>query len=160
MIFATTGSQMPFDRLIQALDEWAATQANDTDIFAQIGSSSLRPKHLRAVAAMSPTEFRHTVEGASLVVSHAGMGSVITALEFGKPLVIMPRLGQLRETRNDHQVATAKWLASKPGIFVAMTEAELGAAISKAASHKERLSEVAGSASNELLTALKEFIGK
>ena len=26
LIFATVGSQMPFDRLIQALDEWAGIQ--------------------------------------------------------------------------------------------------------------------------------------
>lgn len=160
MIFATTGSQMPFDRLILALDEWAARQPDKPDVLAQIGESQFRPQHLRSIVTLTPVEFRQAVSRACFVVSHAGMGSVITALEFAKPLVIMPRLGRLRETRNDHQVATARWLATRPGIFVAMSEAELAEAISAAMAYAERPSTLPQTASDELIRALVEFIGK
>ena len=36
MIFVTVGTDSPFDRLMQVVDEWAAASGR-TDVFAQIG---------------------------------------------------------------------------------------------------------------------------
>lgn len=63
------------------------------------------------------------------MVAHAGMGSVLTALEHDKPMLLMPRRAALLETRNDHQVATLRWLESKPGIYPADDEAALHTAL-------------------------------
>jgi hypothetical protein len=50
------------------------------------------------------------------------MGSIISALELGKPIVVMPRRGRLRETRNDHQVATAERFGSHGQVIVAQDQ--------------------------------------
>jgi UDP-N-acetylglucosamine transferase subunit ALG13 len=50
------------------------------------------------------------------------MGSILTALKYKKPILIMPRRASLGEHRNDHQIATAKWLESTAGIAVAWNE--------------------------------------
>src|SRR6185503_3524674 len=71
-----------------------------------------------------------------LVVAHAGMGSVITAGEHGKPIVLLPRRAGLGEHTNDHQVDTARWLRGRPGLFVADAEADLPAAIAAARDHE------------------------
>lgn len=149
---------MPFDRLIRALNGWAKKQNRPVQILAQIGDSDLQPSHLEAVSSLSPSVFRDHVQNAKVIVAHAGMGAVLTAMEFGKPLVILPRLGAQQETRNDHQVATANWLASKPGIYVAMTEADLGDAIDRAQSQALTTSEISPHASPELISALTTFI--
>ncbi len=158
MIFVTVGSQMPFDRLIRAMDQWAGEQSS-IDIFAQIGSNGFIPTKFRYAHAVSPQEFSQLASNARLIVAHAGMGSILTALEFGKPLVLMPRRGLLHETRNDHQIATAKWLENRPGIYVAMTETELPVvlnhALHAATSHHEKIS---SHASPQLLSALSAFI--
>ena len=39
MIFVTVGSQLPFDRLVRAVDDWAAGNGGAA-AFAQIGASS------------------------------------------------------------------------------------------------------------------------
>lgn len=158
VIFVTVGSQMPFDRLIRAADEWAG-KGRDHEVLAQVGESTYVPRHLRAVRVMSPFEFRAAVAKSGVVVAHAGMGSVLTAMEFGKPLVVMPRRGSLRETRNDHQVATARWLQTKAGIRVAMTEGEISDAIDLALGGGCEAKDVSPYASEELLTALRKFIG-
>ena len=59
------------------------------------------------------------------MVAHAGMGSIITALELGKRIIVMPRRAKLGEHRNDHQVATAKQFAAQGRIEVALDEREL-----------------------------------
>jgi UDP-N-acetylglucosamine transferase subunit ALG13 len=118
VIFATVGSQEPFDRLIRAVDEWAVSRGR-FDVLAQIGSSNFRPKHIEFTKFIEPAEFNRVIRSASVVIAHAGMGSIISALEIGKPIVVMPRRGFLRETRNDHQVATAERFGSRGRVIVA-----------------------------------------
>lgn len=131
MIFVTVGSQMPFDRLVQAMDRWAGSHPGHS-VQAQVGRSTLRPQHLQATEVLSPDGFRAQVQAADVIVAHAGMGSVLTAIEYRKPLVLMPRRGALRETRNDHQLATARWLAGKPGIRIVNDDEELATALDEA----------------------------
>lgn len=124
MIFLTVGTQGQFDRLVRALDEWAGARGR-TDVFAQTGPSNYHPRHILAEPFIEPTEFRNRVASADLVVAHAGMGSIITALELGKQIIVMPRRASLGEHRNDHQVATARHFAEQGRIIVAFNENEL-----------------------------------
>jgi UDP-N-acetylglucosamine transferase subunit ALG13 len=123
VILVSVGSQVPFDRLIRAVDEWAGIKGR-SDVFAQIADGEYRPTHMRFVDFVDPSEFKRLVGEAQVVVSHAGMGSIITALELGKPIVVMPRQARFRETRNDHQVAAAKYFGEQGRIIVATDEQE------------------------------------
>ncbi|MBN8948995.1 MULTISPECIES: glycosyltransferase [unclassified Nitrobacter] len=124
MIFVTVGTQGRFDRLIRAIDEWAGTRGR-TDIFAQTGPSDFHPLHIRSAPFIGADEFRQHVEVASLIVAHAGMGSIITALELGKRILVMPRRADLGEHRNDHQMATAQRFSEQGRILTAMDQQEL-----------------------------------
>lgn len=124
MIFVTVGTQLSFDRLLLAVDHWAAKNPA-IDVFAQTGPSSQVFGHLRAEPFVSPSRADRLVREASLVVAHAGMGSVLTALRHARPILIMPRHASRGEHRNEHQLATARWLASRPGVTVAWDEIEL-----------------------------------
>jgi UDP-N-acetylglucosamine transferase subunit ALG13 len=124
MIFVTVGTSVPFDRLVDTVNDWA-TNCPDEQLFAQVGLAKKLPDHIEAVKFVSPSQANQLFLQASLIVSHAGMGSVLTALRYRKPILIMPRRAALGETRNDHQIATAKWLGSRPGVSVAWNEQEL-----------------------------------
>lgn len=124
MIFLTVGTQGPFDRLVRAVDDWARARGRD-DVYAQIGDSRYRPQHIAATRFLSADEFKEKIQAASLIVSHAGMGTIITALELGKPIIILPRRSDLKEHRNDHQIATAGQLAPLGRVVAAVDEADL-----------------------------------
>lgn len=124
MIFVTVGTQLAFDRMLSAVDAWAGANPGEK-VFAQTGPSALRLRHVEAQAFVSPSLADELVKGASLVVAHAGMGSILTALRHARPILIMPRHAGLGEHRNDHQLATARWLAGRPGVAVAWDEHEL-----------------------------------
>lgn len=124
MLFLTVGAQMPFDRLVRAVDAWAARGGNG-GVFAQIGRAGYRPAHLRYVEFLDPRAFRTAFAGATAVIAHAGMGTIINALELGKPILVMPRRGDLAETRNDHQLATAERFRALGLVEVALDEGEL-----------------------------------
>ena len=53
MIFVTIGSMFPFDRLIRAMDDWAAAQPEPVELVAQIGEGSYRPAHMRWVPSLA-----------------------------------------------------------------------------------------------------------
>jgi len=115
---------MPFDRLVKAADEWCAANPG-AEVFAQIGAGEYLPRNMKWVRSLDPAEFRARCAETTLLVSHAGMGTVITASEMERPLIVMPRRADLMEVTSDHQLATATWLRGKSWIRVADNERAL-----------------------------------
>ena len=156
-VFITVGAQIPFDRLIVAVDAWAAGRPAEHSLFAQIGEKGHRPAHIEFAELLEPPEFKQRVLWADVLVAHAGMGSILTALQYGKPILVMPRLGRLKETRNDHQVATAVRFKEMNKVAVAMDESEIPAQLDGLAS-LGRVEQISDRASDELIAALRSFI--
>lgn len=158
MIFVTVGAQMPFDRLVRAVDEWAGGTGR-SDVLAQVGPSDYEPTSIRWERFMPPPRFRRVVEEASVLVAHAGTGSILTAMEMGKPILIMPRRGHLGETRNDHQLATARRFMGSQGIAVAFDEHELRGKLDTV----DRLSahhRISHYASSDLIDGIRSFLAR
>lgn len=106
MIFATVGTQLPFDRLLQALETWAARNPN-VPVLAQSGDCTRKFAHVQTIRHLTQTEFSAALSSARLIVAHAGMGTILSASELGKPVILMPRRAKFDEHRNDHQLDTA-----------------------------------------------------
>jgi UDP-N-acetylglucosamine transferase subunit ALG13 len=157
-IFATVGTQLPFPRLMQALDLWAAAHP-DVRVIAQTGADPGRYDHLITHVGLEPVEFDRYMGEARIVVSHAGMGTILTAAATGKPVVVVPRLAVHGEHRNDHQVDTAAEMTSLSVVNVVDDMTRLGAEIDRLlASDMRRLGSMGAVASPELLATLRDFI--
>ena len=156
MIFVTVGTQLPFDRMVRAVDAWAGANGH-TEVFAQIGPTDFRPRHIQWAPFLSAEECREKMARCSAIVAHAGMGSILTALELGKPILVMPRMAEYREHRNDHQLATAKRFLAQGRIRVAFDEEHLAQKLEDICqiTAAERIST---SASPALLAALRGFV--
>lgn len=125
MIFVTVGNADPFDRLLRAMDRWIDDYSITETVFAQIGNGQYQPKNLEYVRFQTPTEYRASFENSRFVVAHAGMGSIITAIELQKSIVVMAKRASLGEQRNEHQLATIQHFKKYPKIQVAENEQEL-----------------------------------
>lgn len=156
MIFITVGTQAPFDRLIEAIDR-VAENFPGIEFIAQVLDGGYRPKHLKTSAFYSPKEFDALFKAADLVISHAGMGTIISALTDNKPLLILPRQAELGEHRNNHQLATAKKFTQLGYVHVARDEFELSADLAKVlcANEFKVLYKTTTWASQELISSLK-----
>jgi len=118
MILLTIGTQLPFDRLVKAVDE--LSPFINEPIFGQIGSGAhYEPKNFEYCRTMRPTDFDGKFSSARVILSHAGIGTVLSSRKHGKPIVVVPRLAKFGEHRNDHQLATCAQLKNKQGIYVA-----------------------------------------
>jgi UDP-N-acetylglucosamine transferase subunit ALG13 len=158
MIFVTVGHQMPFDRLVSAVDAWAG-KAGCTDIFAQIGKTDYKPLNIAYKDFLNAPDFQQYMRDADCIVAHAGTGTILTALEMCKPILVMPRLACLMETRNNHQIATAERFATTMGVVVAKDEFELPRRLDKIEEIKNN-QKITMHASSKLINAIKEFIQK
>lgn len=129
MILVTVGMQLGFDRLIRAMD--AITPTLGMEVIAQTGKGSYTPQNMTARERIGAKEFETLAKNARLIVSHAGIGTVLTAQRFSTPIVLLPRRLEYKEHRNDHQVATVANLEGRAGIIVAMSEEDLPEAIAR-----------------------------
>lgn len=123
-IFVTVGTDLPFDRLVKAVDNWAAEHSNH-NVLAQIGESDFVPKHMKYQKFVDPKDYKRTFSESDIIISHAGMGTILTSLCFQKPLLVIPRRASFGEHRNEHQLATAKYLKSLNKVEVANDEKDL-----------------------------------
>lgn len=117
MVYVTVGNHYQgFERIIQKMDEIAENLGEK--IIMQIGVSKYIPKNCPYFRFIPFSESSNYIKRAKVVVSHAGIGTIITASKFGTPLVILPRRKKYGEHNNDHQLEIAKAIREKKGIFV------------------------------------------
>ena len=134
MIFTTCGSA-PFPRLLRLMEslreevdeEVVAQAAGDIDRYAVAG-----------VNFLSFTAYRETVDDARVVVGHAGVGTILTSLEFDTPVIVVPRRAEYDEHIDNHQVQTARNLAAEGLVAMAESRAEVRAFIADPPTVPER----------------------
>jgi UDP-N-acetylglucosamine transferase subunit ALG13 len=124
VIFVTAGTQLPFDRLVEAID-YIAAEYKDVSFVVQALTSKYKAKNIKVVSFLTPAEFAYNLNHAQLIISHAGMGTIISALEKKIPIIVLPRLFSLDEHRNDHQLGTAKQMDVGGYVHVAYDAREL-----------------------------------
>lgn len=119
MIFVTVGNSIKgveFHRLITKIDEIAAEL--EEEIVAQIGFIDQYPKNIKWFPYLNFTEVLDYFEKASIIIGHGGVGTVINAIAYRKPLIIVPRSSSYGEHLDDHQMELAVKLKGLEGIFV------------------------------------------
>lgn len=155
MIFVTVGEQLPFDRLVRIVDQWKAVSGQE--VFAQIGKTHYKPSYIGYQDFLSPEDFADKFRSAEVIIAHAGMGTIITALEMGKPLLVMPRQASKGEHRNDHQFATAKRFINR-GVSVALNDMELSHHLTCLETTKVLSQKEDSSSSVNLINTIRNFV--
>ena len=129
MILVTTGSSGgSFDRLLSVVERFAV----DDDVVVQHGPSRLRPRGAKCIEFAPFEELSRLVAGARLVVSHAGVGSILLCISHGQVPIVVPRLAALAEAIDDHQLVLARRLARSGTVTCVEDVAGLPAAVKDA----------------------------
>lgn len=155
MILLTVGTQFPFDRLVKAVDEIAGNGGLADDVVAQIGDSDYKPRNFNAVKSLDKADFDRYIKEASAVIGHAGMGTIAAALEYEKPLLVMPRLKEYGEVVNDHQIAIATRFGELGHVLVTLNVAGLPEAVRRLKTFVPRKREAAH---EKLVQRIRQFL--
>ena len=158
MIYVTVGTQLPFARLIRAVNDIAAEK--ELEVFAQVGPDDSHYHAIKTADFVDPEDADRFIQKADLVIAHAGMGTIISASQLGKPLIIMPRQFQYGEHRNDHQLATANRFRDFPNITVVEDKRGLSEALTAKLGHADHESYAAVSeyAPDSFIAELKKLL--
>lgn len=149
MIFVTVGTHgQPFERLLAAVAE-----LSDPDrVCLQYGPGK-RPEGIeRAVAFMSFAEMEENFAAADVVVTHAGVGSILCARRAGHLPIVVPRYRELGEHVDDHQVELTRALAERDEVRPAWRGDDLGELV--AVSTRQGATAV-GEGAGDLITAVR-----
>jgi UDP-N-acetylglucosamine transferase subunit ALG13 len=156
MIFVTVGTDLPFDRLMRVVDQWAKDSGRG-DVFAQIGHGGWVPTYISWVEMLGPIEFNGMLAEASVIIAHAGMGTILSALHHRKPILVMPKKASLGEQRNEHQIATSRYMMNLGMVTVAFDEAELRSRLGKI-DELAPCRPIGATASQDLVRGISDFI--
>jgi UDP-N-acetylglucosamine transferase subunit ALG13 len=118
VIFVITGTNgPPFDRLMRAVE----TIETDEALLVQHGPSSIRPANATCVDYLSLPETVERIRRARLVLTHCGVGTILTCLGNGKRPLVVPRRAYAGEVADDHQVELGQRLG-REGLVVFVPE--------------------------------------
>ena len=105
MIFVTLGTQdKPFVRLLDILEHSSLTD----EIIVQAGYTDYQSKKMKIYKYLDKDDFERYMEEADIVIAHAGVGTILSALNKHKKVLVVPRLAKLGEHTNDHQLQIAE----------------------------------------------------
>lgn len=133
MIFVAVGTQkFQLNRLLKQLDLILENGQLCEDVFAQKGNSDYIPKHYAYKDFLSKEEFDRIVDKCDILITHSGVGTIISGMKFQKPIIIFPRLAKYHEHVDDHQLQIAKAFSEQNFVLLCQTEDQLYDAILKA----------------------------
>lgn len=132
MIFLILGTQkFQFNRLLEEVDNLVKSGAIKDEVFAQIGYSTYKPEGYKYVQFLDSEKFKEMCSECNFVITHAGTGAIITALQYGKKVVAVPRLAKYEEHVDDHQLQISSVMEEKGYIEVVHDISELDEKINK-----------------------------
>lgn len=114
LIFITLGTQdKPFTRLLEVIEREIINGNITDEVIVQAGYTRYRSDKMQIFSLFPQENFVHYMEKADLIITHGGVGSIITALQKGKKVIATPRLAKYGEHVNDHQLQIIKCFEEK-----------------------------------------------
>lgn len=104
MIFVTVGTQdKPFTRLLDLIQKAIDDGVIKDDVIVQAGYTRYKSKDMKIFDLVSQEEYEKNINDCDLLITHGGVGNILTGLKYGKKIIAVPRLAQFGEHTNDHQ---------------------------------------------------------
>lgn len=122
----------PFDRLVRWINDWLTAHPEQApSFFVQSGSASVVPA-CHGSRSVEAQRLDAMLDGADVIVCHGGPASIAAAWTRGLLPIVVPRLPQLGEHVDDHQVDFSVKLAELDRIWLAQTSAEFSSVMAAA----------------------------
>ena len=122
MIFITLGTQdKPFTRLLDRVEKLLETKKIKTRVVVQAGCTKYESKYMEIFELLPMDEFEKLIASCDILITHGGVGSIITGLQNNKKVIVAPRLAKYDEHMNDHQLQITENF-SKAGYILPLYE--------------------------------------
>ena len=104
MILVVLGTQdKEFTRLLEAVDSAIKRGIIEERVVVQAGQTHYSSENMEIFDLLSAPQFEKLMDEADVVITHGGVGSILTAIKKGKKIIAAARLSKYKEHHNDHQ---------------------------------------------------------
>ena len=105
MILVTLGTQdKPFPRLLKEIERQIKKGNIKDEVIVQAGCTKFKSKYMKIFDLLPLDEFDKLLKNCDLLITHGGVGTIITALKYNKKVIAVARLKKYGEHTNDHQI--------------------------------------------------------
>ena len=114
MILVTLGTQdKSFKRLLDAISKEIDKGTIKDKVVVQAGYTKYKNDKMEIFSSLPSDELEELIKKADLIITHGGVGSILTALKYKKKVIVAPRLAKYNEHTNDHQKEITKEFAKE-----------------------------------------------
>ena len=104
MVLVTLGTQdKNFVRLLEKIDQLINNGLIKDKVIVQAGFTKYNSENMEIFDLIPQDEFNDLMDKADIIITHGGVGNIISALEKNKKVIAVPRLAKYGEHINDHQ---------------------------------------------------------
>lgn len=105
MILVTLGTQdKSFKRLLDKIEKEINEGKIKEKIIVQAGYTDFNSNNMIIKKLIPMDEFDNLIEKCDILITHGGVGSIITGLKKNKKVIAVARLKKYKEHTNDHQL--------------------------------------------------------
>ena len=162
MILVLLGTQNnSFHRLLEEIEKNIEKENIKEEVVVQAGYTKFEPhtkkQKMTIFNTIPKSELDKLIEQSNLVISHGGVGSMVTANQKGKKVIAVPRYKKYHEHVNDHQAETIEIFAKKGYVIQAENVEELEQALEKIGDFKP--TRYQKDSESNIITIIEKFIG-
>lgn len=104
MIFVTLGTQdKSFERLLNEIEKQIELGNIKEKVVVQAGFTKFESKYMELFDLIPMDDFDKLMNECDLLITHGGVGSIISGLKKNKKVIAVARLAKYKEHMNDHQ---------------------------------------------------------
>ena len=159
MILVTLGTQdKKFTRLLVEIDKLIELGKIKDRIVVQAGySSDYKSLNMEIFDLINKDDFDKLISECDILITHGGVGAILTGLKYKKKVIAIPRLKKYKEHVNDHQLQIVSNFNEEGYIIGISDVCELGQAFDKIKNFKPKEYQ---SNKKHMISLVKELIEK
>ena len=139
MILVLLGTQNnSFHRLLEEVEKNIKDKTINEEVIVQAGYTKYQSDKMKIIDLMSKEQLSKFQDEASLIITHGGVGSIVSSIEKGKKVIAVPRKHEYGEHVNNHQEEIVKDFNSKGYIIGIENVEDLKQAIIKVKDFKPK----------------------
>lgn len=139
MILVTLGTQdKPFTRLLKKIDNLIDKGIIKDKVIVQAGCTKYESNNMEVIDLIPMDEFDNLLKDCDLIITHGGVGTILSALKYKKKIIAVPRLAKYGEHVNDHQIQIITKLYNEGNILEAINLDDLEIVLEKVEKFKPK----------------------
>ena len=124
MILVLLGTQNnSFHRLLEEIEKNIEDGTIKEEVIVQAGYTKFESDKMKIIDLMSKEQLEKFQDEADLIITHGGVGSIISSIEKGKKVIAVPRMHEYGEHVNNHQKEIVKEFNDK-GYIIGIEKVE------------------------------------